>query len=129
MFRQQIDVRLAFTEGRNVYRKDSQPKEKVATKFTGINRGAQVLVSCCDDADIDGHWSFAADTVDRLFLNRTQKFSLHRQGQLANLVQENRAAGRQLEFAEPPIARTGKRAAFMAEQLVLDQRLRNRRAV
>src|SRR5437764_9462838 len=129
MFRQKIDVIIAFTQRRNVYRKDSQPKEEIAAKFSSINSGPQVLISCSDDTDIDWNRRFTANAVDGFLFNHAQQFSLHRQRQLANFVQENRTAGSELELPEPAITRPGKRATFMTEQLVLDKCLRNRGAV
>ena len=48
---------------------------------------------------------------------------------LADLVEEQRAAVGQLETALPPIGRAGERALLVAEDLALEQRLGNRRAV
>ena len=48
---------------------------------------------------------------------------------LGDLVEEQRAAVRQLERARPPRDRAGERALLVAEQLGLEQRVGNRRAV
>ena len=50
-------------------------------------------------------------------------------GQLADLVQEDRAAISQLEAAQPPLRRPGERALFVAEQFRRNQRWRQRGAV
>ena len=49
--------------------------------------------------------------------------------QVADLVQEHRAAGRDLELALARAVRVGERAALVAEQLALEQRLGDRAAV
>src|SRR5205823_7997903 len=48
---------------------------------------------------------------------------------VANLVEKNGAAVRQLEFAAARLGGAGERALFVAEQLALDQLLRDGRAV
>src|SRR5207248_10171832 len=72
MSREQIDVSIAFAQRRNVYRKDSQPKEEIAAKLSSINCRAQVLVSCSDDTDIDWNERFTANAVDGFLFNCAQ---------------------------------------------------------
>ena len=49
--------------------------------------------------------------------------------EIAHLVEEQRAAVGDLDQAELALARVGERAALVAEQLALDQRLGDRRRV
>ena len=65
-----------------------------------------------------------------LRLEHAQQLGLDRERQLADLVEEHRAAVRALEQARLGRDRAGERALLVAEQLALDQRLRpERRAV
>jgi hypothetical protein len=55
----------------------------------------------------------------------TQQLHLRGRSHFGDLVEEERAAVGQLEASLPPIERAGKCAAFMAEDLAFEQRLRN----
>ena len=48
---------------------------------------------------------------------------------LADLIEENRAAVRLLESADPAFVRAGKRAALVTEQFAFEQLRRKRRAM
>ena len=59
---------------------------------------------------------------------RAEQLRLHRHGQLADLVQEKRAAAR-LEYPGLRFDRSRKRAADVSEELALEQRVDDGRAV
>src|SRR5207302_4771766 len=58
-----------------------------------------------------------------------QQLDLRRRRHLADLVEKQCPAIRQLEAARAPLGRAGERAFLVAEDLALEQRLGNRRAV
>src|SRR5204863_7152510 len=62
-------------------------------------------------------------------LERAQQFRLHRERELANLVEEQGAALRHLENARLRLDGAGKGAAYVTEQLALEQRVDDRRTV
>jgi hypothetical protein len=62
-------------------------------------------------------------------LEEPQELGLHRHRHLADLVEEQGAAGRRLDLAAGPLGGAGERAALVPEQLALEQRLGDRRAV
>ena len=69
------------------------------------------------------------DSLEPPLLEHAQQLHLHRHGDIADLVEEQGPPVGQLE---PPLAlgrRAGERALLMAEQLALEQRLGQRRAV
>ena len=110
-------------------RKDVQAVEQVAPKRAGPLRRIEVLVAGGDDPDVhrDGGW--AAEPLDALLLEDAQQFGLHVQRQLADLVEEDRGAVRHLEPADLLGERAGVRALLAAEELALDQRVRDGRTV
>ena len=59
--------------------------------------------------------------VDLAFLQHAQELALRRRRQIANLVEQERAAVGQLEPAETAAIRAGERAFFVTEQLTLEQ--------
>src|SRR5690606_36096431 len=69
------------------------------------------------------------DPVDGAVLDRAQQLRLQGERQLADLVEEQRPAAGGLETADAPLVRAGERALLVAEQLALEQRLGDRRAV
>src|SRR6185312_9847416 len=73
--------------------------------------------------------SRAADPLEPLLFERAQDLRLQREREIADLVEEQRAAVGQLEFTRFPIGGPGERPLLVAEQLGLEQRLRDRRAV
>ena len=62
-------------------------------------------------------------------LEHAEERRLHRAGELADLVEKDRAALRALERADVLPLGAGERAAFVAEELALEQGLGERRAV
>ena len=71
----------------------------------------------------------AADAVERPLLQDAQELALRRRRELADLVEEDRAAVGQLELAQPARGRAREGAPLVAEELALEQRLGNRGAV
>ena len=110
-------------------RKHRQPEVEVLAELARRDRGLQVAVRRRDDAHVDVQRHRAADALEPLLLERAQDLRLQRQRQLADLVEEQRAAVRELELARLARRRAGERALLVAEQLRLEQRLGNRRAV
>ena len=70
-----------------------------------------------------------AEAAEAALLQHAQQLDLRRRRHLADLVEEQRAAVRQLEAALPPIGRAGEGALLVAEDFALEQRLGNRGAV
>ena len=63
----------------------------------------------------------AADALDLALLEDAEQLGLRLQGQLADLVEEERAPVGQLEAADPPGDGAGEGALLVAEQLALDE--------
>ena len=68
----------------------------------------------------------AADARELPLLEHAQELDLRRRRDLADLVEEEVPAVGQLEPAEPALRRAGERALLVAEQLALEQGLRQR---
>ena len=71
----------------------------------------------------------AADPLDHALLKEAQQLDLQRQRDVADLVEEQRAAVGQLDLAVGGLDRAGERALLVAEQLALEQVLGDRRAI
>ncbi len=71
----------------------------------------------------------AADALDHALLQEAQQLGLQRQRHVADLVEKQRAAVGELELAGRLPHRAGEGALLVAEQLALEQRFRDGRAV
>ena len=69
----------------------------------------EVAVGRRDDADVDLDRLAAADALELALLQHAQQLDLHLQRQVADLVEEQRAAVGQLEAPEPARHRAGER--------------------
>ena len=81
------------------------------------------------DARVEGHLGVAADRAHRALLQRAQQLGLELQRQLADLVEEERAALGLAEQAGARGLRVGERAADVAEELAVEEVLGQRGAV
>src|SRR6266576_4451190 len=129
MFSQEDDVVFAVAQRWNFEWKDSQPEEQIATKLANFHGSFQVPVCSSHNSNVHRHWCATADPIHDLLLDYAQKFSLNGKWHFANLIQKNCSARGELKFSQPSVARTGKSAAFVTKQFILNQRFRNSSAV
>ena len=80
-------------------------------------------------ADVAGERLVVAHAADLPALQEPQQLRLHRLGQLADLVEEERAAVGHLEQSDAMLVGPGKRPLAVTEQLAFDQVLRQGAAV
>ena len=126
---QHRDVGGAFAQRRDRDRKGVEPIEEVGAELAGLHRLLQVDVGGGDDAHVDLRHLLGAEPLDLAGLQRAQQLDLHGQRQVAGFVEEQRAAVRALEAAGARQLRAGVGALLDAEELGLDQLVRDRRAV
>ena len=74
-----------------------------------------------DDARVDRNGLAPADPLDHPLLQEAQQFHLQRQRDVADLVEEERAAMGELDLALGRLDRAGEGALLIAEQLSLEQ--------
>ena len=112
--------------------KHAEPVVEVrAEARRAVDRLAEIAVGRGDDAHVDGDASCWPPTGAHLALLRATRssFACMPSGDLADLVEEERAAVGLLEEAAPRPIGAGERAALVAEELALEQRLGERGAV
>ena len=90
---------------------------------------AEVGVGGGDDADVHLDRLVVADALELALLQHAQQLHLQRHAHRAHFVEEERAAMRLFEPALPRADGAGERAAHVAEDLGLEQVLRDRAAV
>src|SRR4029453_3382998 len=129
MTRARRNVPRAFAQRRNADREYRQPKIQIFPELLRGDRRLQLAVRRGNDADVDVKRLRAADTFEPLFLERTEDLCLEPQREIPDFVEKQRAAVRELKSARFAGGGPCKCALFMTEQLRLEQRIGNRRAV
>ena len=82
-----------------------------------------------DQAEVDVDGSVAAEALEAALLEHAQQLGLRDQRQVADLVEEQRAAVGQLEAPGLAVVRAGEGALLVAEDFRFEQRVGQRRAV
>ncbi len=129
MLREQRDVGHALAQRRQADRHHVEAIEQIFSEGARRDELLQLAVRGRDEPHVDADGLDAADPLELALLEGAQELHLHLDGDLADLVEEERAAGGELEPARLGRDRAGEGAALVAEQLTLDQLLRDGRAV
>ena len=108
---------------RHVHRDDLETEEQVLAETPRGDLALEVAVGRGDDAHVDLDRLGRPDAPDLALLQDAQELNLHLRADLADLVEEQRAALGLLE--EPALRRAGprERAALVAEELALQDGL------
>ena len=120
---------LPLAERRHAHRHDLQAEEEVLAETARRDLGLQVAVRRGDDAHVDLDRLGRADAPDLALLEHAQELHLHLRADLADLVEEERPAVGLLEEAALRGGRARERAPLVPEELTLEDRLGERRAV
>ena len=97
--RQHRDVVGRSRSGGIVIGNTDSRKKRSSRNCRAATAALQIAVGGGDDAHVDLERTRPADAFEPLVLERAQDLGLQRQRQLADLVEEQRAAVRQLELA------------------------------
>jgi hypothetical protein len=122
-------VLLALAHRRQLDVDHAQAEVQVLAEVALVDLLAQVAVGRRQHPHVDLDRLVAADPLDLALLEDAQQLGLQRDVELADLVEEDRAAVGLLEAAEVLADRAGEAALLVAEQRRLDQLLGDRAAV
>ncbi len=111
------------------HRKHREAIPEVLAELASLHHRRQVGVRGRDHAHVHGHRFLAAHAGHQTVLQHPQQPHLRRLRQLADLVEQQRAAVRALEPAAPPPGGAREAPLLVAEQLGVDQFGRDRAAV
>ena len=111
------DVVLAVAQRRDDEFDDGEPVVEVLAERARLGLGEQVAVGRRDDAHVDLLDPARADGLDLAFLEDAEQLGLDRERQLADLVEDQRAAVGLREEALAGRGRAGERALHVPEQL------------
>src|SRR5207244_2581023 len=110
-------------------RDDVQAVVEVLAEAPRLHLGLEVLVGGGEDADVDLERAVAAHPFELALLEHAQDLRLRLERHVADLVEEERAAGGDLELPLARRDRPGDGALPVAEEPALDQLARERSAV
>src|SRR5256714_2453795 len=126
---EQGDVAVALAQRRQRDLDAADAVVEVLAEASLLDGRFELAVRGGDDADVGGAVGGVADAPKLAVLQETEKLRLGRQRQLADFVEEERAAVGGLDEAGAVAVGAGEGAANAAEQLALDERFRQRRAI
>src|SRR5678815_1593739 len=126
---QQRQVFLPLAERRQLDGEDVQPVEEIFAQLAALHGLNRHHVGRGEHTDVNGLLVAAAKAAERPLLQHAQQLHLRRRRHLGDLVQEERAAVRQLEAPFAAIGGAGERPLLVAEDFALEQRFRNRGAI
>ncbi len=102
-------------------RKDVEAVVQIAPERSVLDHALEIAVRRRHDAHIHALSPRAAKALELALLQDAQQLGLHFHRDVADLVEEQRAAVRQLEPARPARDRARERALLVSEQLALEQ--------
>src|SRR5262249_16508046 len=117
------DVVAPPPEGRHVDRHHVEAIEEVVAKGPLAYRLPEIDIGGREDAHVDRDRPHAAHAIDLAFLEYPEQARLEIETERADLVEEDRAAVRELELAQLPRMGAGERTALVPEELRLDEAL------
>ncbi len=129
VFEQQRNVLAPFAQRRDVQLGDVQPVQQVFAEPPAAYLFEQIRFGRADHPQVDLDAAVGAQPFQGPFLQHAQQLDLLRQRHAFDLVEEQRAAVGMFDAADALALGAGEGAAFMAEQLALEDGFRNRRAV
>ena len=129
MFESSGNVGLALAQRRHQDADHLEAMVEVLAELTGLARLLERLVGGGHDPRVDADRRVAADAREHPVLEHVQQLGLERRAHLADLVEQDGAALRQLELALLALMGAGERATLVAEQLGLQQIVRDGGAV
>src|SRR5579885_598427 len=126
---EQRDVLDALAQRRNAQRHDVDAVVEVLPHPSLRHELGQVHVGRADDPHVHLDAAVRAELLDLPLLEHAEQLELHVERDALDIVEKERAAARQLDLAHAVVNRARERAALVAEELALEQRVGERGAV
>ncbi len=121
--REPCGVLGALAERRDVQRDDRETVEEILAELAGRDHGLEIAVRGGDDAHVDADGLGSADALELALLDDAQQLHLHGAGNVADLVEEERALVGELDAPWLALRGAGERAFLVTEQLALEEGL------
>src|SRR5579863_8745883 len=129
VFEQQENVVAPFPERRKLDRESVQAVIEVLPEFPLAHHFLEVSVGGGNHAHVSLDRLIAADPLELLLLQDAQDLALQKRGHIPHFVEKDRSSCALLEFADASVVGTCEGAFLVAEELTLQERLRQGGAV
>src|SRR5678815_1895443 len=106
-----------------------EPVEEVLAEISALHHGLEIAVRRGDEAHVRLEGRRAAERRELALLEEPQELHLNGKRDVSDLVEEERAALRELDTTRLALGRPGERALLVTEELALEERLGDRAAV
>src|SRR5262245_3485952 len=123
------DVASPIAQRRDVDTDDIQPEEEVFPEATAAHGRFEVLVRRRHDPDVDVDGLATTNARELALLDDAQELCLQPERHVRDLVEEEGAAGGRFELADAALDRSREGAPLVAEELALQELVRDRRTV
>src|SRR5262249_22735756 len=127
--REIVDLTPALPQRRNRQREAVETKIKIRAKTSAADVRLQVAIRGGEDAHIDGLGTVGSEARHDPLPEYAKQLRLCSQRELSDFVEEHGAARGRFEETLSRLQRTRERAPLMAEELALEQRVAERRAI
>ena len=118
-----------LAESRHVDVEDVEAVVEIGAQVALFNGDAGIAIGGGEDAHVHLLLGARAQAAELALLKNAQELGLGGDGHFADLVEQQGAAGGQLEASGTPFGRAGEGAFFVAEELAFDEGLRDGGAV
>ena len=118
---EQRDISHAIAQGRHLDFDYRDAEIKVFAEGAFADHLLQIAVGGAEHSNIDGMRNVRTQALDRPLLQHAQQLGLQREGQVADLIDEDRAVVRFFKSSAAALVCAGECAAFVAEQFGVDQ--------
>ena len=125
----QRGITLPFAQRRDLDNDLRKAIVQVLAELALLDVRLEALVGRADDPHVDRDLLAPADALDHALLQEAQELRLQRDRKIADFVEEQRTAVGGLDLAQRLLGGPGERPLLVAEELALEQGVRNRRAV
>jgi hypothetical protein len=129
VLRQQLGIAIALAHGGQLDGEDTKPVIEVGAEPSGTNQLFQWPVRGRDETDVDRTIAYSAHPADRFVLEQLEKLDLDGRLDVADLVEEQRAAMGRLDQPDFSLLCVGEGAALMTEQFRFEELHRQRTAI
>src|SRR5688572_21544901 len=117
MLHQGRDVVATLAQRREHQRYHGQAEVEILAEASAPHFFAEIAFGRRHDPYVDRHRHVSSDALNHLFVECPEQLGLHIERELADLVEEERAAAGPFEGSLALLLRSGERASLVAEEL------------
>src|SRR5215471_4579936 len=129
MIRQERDVIGAIAQGRKLEWNNTDTVKQIFPELVFCHHFGKISIGCGNYSNVYRNFLGSSNSADRPLLQDTQQFHLHREARVAHLIKKDGSLVRNFEQPLLVRRRAGKSSSHVAEELALQQGLREGAAI